>query len=140
MISGVRRASKSMKNLKKSSPECLGTFKNWLRWAGLAGLAAQVANVGPMGAHLWENGRPNGKFLGWGPTPTRQQLTEPGPRGGVGEGIILMYMRIGRHSTRPGAQGLGGLIPIRRLNYYRNRRRIRHQIRLRNRPIGSAIQ
>ena len=53
MISGVRRASKSTKNLKKSSPECLGTLKNWLRWAGLAGLAAQVANVGPMGAQWW---------------------------------------------------------------------------------------
>ena len=53
MISGVRRASKSTKNLKKSSPECLGTLKNRLRWAGLAGLAAQVANVGPMGAQRW---------------------------------------------------------------------------------------
>ena len=50
MISEVRKASKSMTNLKKSSPECLETLKNRLRWTGLAGLAAQVANVGPMGA------------------------------------------------------------------------------------------
>ena len=49
MISGVRRASKSMKNLKKSSPECLGTPKNQPGWAGLSGLAAQVANMGQMG-------------------------------------------------------------------------------------------
>ena len=49
MISGAWRASKAMKNLKKSSPECLGTLKNRPGWAGLSGLAAQVANMGQMG-------------------------------------------------------------------------------------------
>ena len=48
MISGVRRASKSMKNLKKSSPECFGTPENRPGWAGLAGeVAAELANGGP---------------------------------------------------------------------------------------------
>ena len=38
-----------------------------------------------------------------------KQENGPGPRGGVGEGIIFMYMRIRQPSTRPEAQGLGGL-------------------------------
>jgi len=45
---------------------------------------------------------------GGGGRLARQQLREPGPRGGVGEGFILMYMRTVGPSTRPEAQGLGG--------------------------------
>ena len=52
--------SKLMKNIEKSSPESLGTPKNWQRWAGSAGMAAQVANVGPMGAQWRSNGGPGG--------------------------------------------------------------------------------
>ena len=43
---------------------------------------------------------------------------EPGPRGGVGEGFILMYMRIGATSTRPEAQGLGGLVDLIQKNMF----------------------
>ena len=50
VISKVWRVSKSMKNAKKSSPECFGTPKNRAGWAGLARWAAQVAIAGPMGA------------------------------------------------------------------------------------------
>ena len=60
MISGVRRASKSMKNMKKLIAECLGTPKSRQRSAGLAGLAAQVDNAGPMGAQWKSNGGPRG--------------------------------------------------------------------------------
>ena len=52
MISRVRRESKSLKILKKWSPECFGTPKNRQGWAELAGSAAQVANVGSMGAQF----------------------------------------------------------------------------------------
>ena len=52
IFSGARRASKSMKNLKKSRPECFGTHYNRLGWAGLIQLVAQVANVGSTRAHL----------------------------------------------------------------------------------------
>ena len=48
---------------------------------------------------------------GGGGRLARQQRSEPGPRGGVGEGFILMYMRTVGPSTRPEAQGLGGLFP-----------------------------
>ena len=62
------------------------------------------------GAGNWRaNGASNGSLGVQGFRPIRHQPSEPGPRGGVGEGIILMYMRIGRRSTRPEAQGLGGL-------------------------------
>ena len=47
---------------------------------------------------------------------TRQQPGEPGRRGGVGEGIIFMYMTIRAHSTRPEARGLGRLS---RQGYYK---------------------
>ena len=50
MISKGQRVSKSRTNLKKSSPECLGTPKNRAGWAGLARWVTQVAIVGPIGA------------------------------------------------------------------------------------------
>ena len=59
MISKVWRVSKSMKNVKKSSPECFGMPKDRAGWAGLARWAAQVANVDPMGAQWEPNGGPN---------------------------------------------------------------------------------
>ena len=40
----------------------------------------------------------------------RQQVSGPGPRGGVGEGLYSYYMRIVAPSTRPEAQGLGGFL------------------------------
>ena len=58
MISGLGRTSKSMKNMKKSSPESFGPPKNRQRRAGSAGMAAQVASVGPMGAQWSSNGSP----------------------------------------------------------------------------------
>ena len=51
LFSGVGGASKSMKNLKKSSPECFGTRENRPGWAGFDGLdgevAVELANGGP---------------------------------------------------------------------------------------------
>ena len=74
-------------------------------WRQLAGLAGEMALEQAIGGQmvpqmvLWRGGEP---------APMRHQLSEPGPRGGVGEGIILMYMRFGAHSTRPEARRLGG--------------------------------
>ena len=75
MISGVRGASKSMKNLEKSNPECLGTPANRPGRAGLAGLAgvvaAELAHGGPNSISIAN------EYL-WG-----NVQAEPGPRKGL---------------------------------------------------------
>ena len=86
MISGDRRASKSLKNLKKSTPECLGRPKSRPGWAGLARLAAQVANVGPMGVQWRRFPAQMDVWKGGVPALTREHLLGTRPRGRVGKG------------------------------------------------------
>ena len=55
-ISSVRKVSTSIKNVKKSSPECLGTPKNRTGWAGSTRWAAQMAIMGFGAARKLLNG------------------------------------------------------------------------------------
>ena len=82
----------------------------WGVWGTILAPIGWVGRGNGSGAGNWRaNGASNGALQAGRWDLTLHQLSEPGPRGGVGEGIILMYMRIVHHSTRPEAQGLGGL-------------------------------
>ena len=111
-ISGMRE--KTSKNLRrkppKPSPEPSGTLQNRTQSASerekieLDGQDCLDCLDQWLDKGLWSktNGW-NGRFLGGGVAPARQQPSEPGPRGGVGEGFLTSVKRLScleAHSTR----------------------------------------
>ena len=70
-------------------------------------MAPQVTNMGQMGGQ-WT---PQWLLQGGGTEIDLSSALRAGATGRGRGGVILMYIRIGAPSTRPEAQGLGGLSP-----------------------------